>query len=161
MLVFGSAVYEWLLRANHRTNFVRRKLGFPYWSLSAVPRNRDRGLMRIVIATDAAHPQINGVARTLGKTAETLVSFGHTVALITSSSLRSIPCPTYPSIRIAVGARRGVRRMVESCEPDRAHIAAEGPVGHAARSWCLAHRFPFTTSFHTRFPEYIRARAHA
>lgn len=115
--------------------------------------------MRIVIATDAAHPQVNGVVRTLGQTARILALFGHTVDFVTPASFRSIPCPTYPSIRIAVGAGCGVGRMIESFEPDRVHIATEGPIGHAARRWCRAQRFPFTTSFHTQFPEYIRTRA--
>lgn len=115
--------------------------------------------MRIVIATDAARPQVNGVVRTLGQTARILESFGHTVDFVTPGSFRSIPCPTYPSIRLAVGAGRGVGRMIESFEPDRVHVATEGPVGHAARRWCRAHRFAFTTSFHTQFPEYIRTRA--
>lgn len=115
--------------------------------------------MRIVIATDATRPQVNGVVRTLVETARILVSFGHAVDFVTPASFRSIPCPTYPSIRLAVGAGRGVGRMIESFEPDRVHVATEGPVGHAARRWCRAHRFPFTTSFHTQFPEYIRTRA--
>ncbi len=114
--------------------------------------------MRIVVATDAAPPQVNGVVRTLGKTAETLETFGHAVKLITPAGFRSVPCPTYPSIRLAVCAGRGVRTAIESFRPDCLHIATEGPIGHAARRWCLANRFAFTTSFHTRFPEYIRAR---
>ncbi len=115
--------------------------------------------MRIVIATDAARPQVNGVVRTLGKTAETLETFGHAVKLVTPAGFRSVPCPTYPSIRIAVCPGRGVRAAIESFQPDCLHIATEGPIGHAARRWCFVNRFPFTTSFHTQFPEYIRARA--
>ncbi len=114
--------------------------------------------MRILIATDAAHPQVNGVVRTLGKTAETLEAFGHIVELVTPTRFRSVPCPSYPSIRLALGARRGVRAALRSFRPDCVHIATEGPIGQAARYWCLANGFPFTTAFHTQFPEYVRAR---
>ena len=114
--------------------------------------------MRIVITADAAPPQVNGVVRALGKTPATLETFGHAVKLITPAGFRSVHCPTCSSIRLAVGAGRGVRAEIESLRPDCLHVATEGPIGHAARRWCLANRFSFTTSFHTRFPEYIRAR---
>ncbi len=117
------------------------------------------GPINIAIATDAWTPQLNGVVRTLGKTAEMLRGFGHTVNVISPEMFLTVPCPTYPSIRLAVLPGRGVARALESWAPNAVHIATEGPIGHAARRWCVKAGRSFTTSFHTQFPEYIRARA--
>ena len=38
------------------------------------------------------------------------------------------------------------------------HIATEGPLGWTARKLCLQRGKPFTTSYHTRFPEYLATR---
>ncbi|MBA5866289.1 MAG: glycosyltransferase [Nitrospira sp. CR1.3] len=114
--------------------------------------------MRIAIATDAWHPQINGVVRTLSHTADHLKDLGHQVSFITPQDFRTYPCPTYPSIRLAVFPRDGVRRRLREFQPQAIHIATEGPIGHAARSLCLTWSIPFTTSYHTQFPEYVRAR---
>ena len=115
--------------------------------------------MKIVIATDAWEPQVNGVVRTLGKSAETLRSFGHDVQVIHPGLFKTIPCPTYPSIRLALFPWDGVAKALVASDPDAVHVATEGPIGHAARRWCLKHNRSFTTSFHTQFPEEIRARA--
>ncbi|MGD9601625.1 MAG: glycosyltransferase family 4 protein [Gammaproteobacteria bacterium] len=117
------------------------------------------GPLRIAIVTDAWHPQVNGVVRTLSTTRDTLCGMGHEVLTITPEAFRTVPCPTYPSIRLAVLPGRGVARALDRFLPDAIHIATEGPIGHAARRHCLARHWPFTTSFHTQFPEYIRLRA--
>ncbi|BCA52883.1 Glycosyltransferase [Nitrospira sp. KM1] len=114
--------------------------------------------MRIAIVTDAWRPQVNGVVRTLGHTAENLADLGHDVQFITPQDFRTYPCPTYPSIRLALFPKSGVRRALERFRPQAIHIATEGPLGHAARALCLARSMPFTTSYHTQFPEYVRAR---
>jgi len=114
--------------------------------------------LRIAIVTDAWHPQVNGVVRTLSTTCNTLREAGHLVTTVTPDQFRTVPCPTYPSIRLAVTPGRGVRRALEESRPQAIHIATEGPLGHAARRYCLQHRLPFTTSFHTQFPEYLRLR---
>jgi len=114
--------------------------------------------MRIAIATDAWQPQINGVVRTLGQTGAHLEALGHEVRFITPSDFRTFPCPTYPSIRLAALPKSGVRRMLETFQPQAVHIATEGPIGHTARSLCLQRALPFTTSYHTQFPEYVHAR---
>jgi glycosyltransferase involved in cell wall biosynthesis len=115
--------------------------------------------MKIAIATDAWHPQINGVVRTYENVAENLQRNGHQVSLITPLDFFTVPCPTYPSIHLALFPREGVKNHLESFGPDAIHVATEGPIGHAARAWCLKKGIPFTTSFHTQFPEYIRMRA--
>jgi glycosyltransferase involved in cell wall biosynthesis len=115
--------------------------------------------MKIAIATDAWHPQMNGVVRTLGQTVDHLTAMGHRVLVISPNDFRTYPCPTYPSIRLALFPGSGVRRALASFRPHAVHIATEGPIGHAARSICCNAEVPFTTSFHTQFPEYIRARA--
>ena len=114
--------------------------------------------MKIAIVTYAWHPQINGVVRTLGHTGQHLQNLGHEVLFITPEKFLTYPCPTYPSIRLAVFPKKRVRRMLHEFRPQAVHIATEGPLGHAARALCLERSWPFTTSYHTQFPEYIRAR---
>ena len=114
--------------------------------------------MRIAVATDAWLPQINGVVRTLGHTAAHLKDLGHDTLFLTPLDFKTYPCPTYPSIRLARFPKAGVTRRLEEFQPQAIHIATEGPIGHAVRSFCLSRALPFTTSYHTQFPEYIRAR---
>ncbi|MFZ5789715.1 MAG: glycosyltransferase family 4 protein [Pseudomonadota bacterium] len=114
--------------------------------------------MRILIATDAWQPQINGVVRTLGRVAGELRAQGHAVEVIGPDRFRTLPCPTYPEIRLALFPGRRIGREIEAFKPDAIHISTEGPVGRAARAWCLKHGRPFTTAYHTKFPEYVRAR---
>lgn len=114
--------------------------------------------MKIAIATDAWHPQVNGVVTTLAHTRDALVALGHEVLVISPSDFRTLPCPTYPEIRLALFAGRACRRRLDAFAPEALHIATEGPLGLAARSWALRNAFPFTSSFHTRFPEYVRLR---
>jgi glycosyltransferase involved in cell wall biosynthesis len=108
--------------------------------------------------TDAWKPQVNGVVRTYENAVEQLRLIGHEVELITPEGFRTVPCPSYPSIRLALFPWRGVRRRLEQYAPDAVHIATEGPLGLAARGCCVRRGIPFTTSFHTQFPEYIRMR---
>jgi glycosyltransferase involved in cell wall biosynthesis len=114
--------------------------------------------MRILIATDAGRPQVNGVVRTLGRVTAELRKAGHRVRLVEPRLFRTLPCPSYPEIRLAVLPYRRCRRLVEGFRPDAIHIATEGPIGQAVRRYCLARGLAFTTAYHTRFPEYIRAR---
>jgi len=113
---------------------------------------------RIAIVTDAWHPQVNGVVRTYDAVGRALESAGHDVSFVTPAPFRTVPCPTYPSIRLALFPRGGVRERLRALAPDAVHIATEGPLGHAARAICRRQRLAFTTSFHTQFPEYVRAR---
>jgi glycosyltransferase involved in cell wall biosynthesis len=114
--------------------------------------------MNIVIVTDAWYPQINGVVRTIVLTCEELVRLGHTVEVIGPDAFRTIPCPTYPEIRLSLFPGARLRARLEALQPDAVHISTEGPLGFAARAWCLKKGFPFTTSFHTQFPEYVKLR---
>ena len=114
--------------------------------------------MKIVIVTDAWFPQVNGVVRTLKTVGEQVERLGHRVAFITPDMFRTIPCPTYPEIRLCINAGARLSDMIAAEAPDAIHIATEGPLGIAARKWCLKRKFPFTTAFHTRFPEYVHAR---
>ncbi|MCP1673825.1 glycosyltransferase involved in cell wall biosynthesis [Natronocella acetinitrilica] len=115
--------------------------------------------MKIVIVTDAWHPQVNGVVTTLTSLARVLRQTGHAVRFITPSDFVSLPCPTYPDIRLALGPRVRVGKMLAETSADAIHIATEGPLGWAARAYCLAHGLRFTTAYHTRFPQYLRLRA--
>lgn len=115
--------------------------------------------MRIAIATDAWSPQVNGVVTTLIQTRIELERLGHTVLMITPDGRRTIPCPTYPEIRLAFFQGSKVALELDAFEPDCIHIATEGPLGLATRRYCRKRQLPFTTSYHTRFPEYLRARA--
>lgn len=114
--------------------------------------------MKIALISDAWRPQINGVVRTLETTVGKLRDRGHRVETITPDQFRNIPCPSYPEIRLAIGAGRDVGRSLDAFAADAIHIATEGPLGWAARRWCLDRAVPFTTSFHTRFPDYVALR---
>jgi glycosyltransferase involved in cell wall biosynthesis len=114
--------------------------------------------MRVAIVTDAWHPQVNGVVKTLSTTASQLQTMGHDVLVVEPSLFNTFPCPTYPEIRLAWLPSQQINALLGGFKPDAIHIATEGTLGSAARRWCLRSRFPFTTSYHTQFPEYIRAR---
>ncbi len=115
--------------------------------------------MHLLIATDAYQPQVNGVVRTLGALARRLRGLGATVSFLTSDGFPSFPVPTYRDLRCAVPSRREIARRIEAAKPDAIHIATEGTIGHAVRSYCVRDGRPFTTSYMTRFPEYVSARA--
>ncbi len=114
--------------------------------------------MRILIVTDAWHPQVNGVVRTLERVAEEVRLMGHNVLFLTPDLFRTVPMPTYPGIRLAVTPPGAVAAKIEAFDPDHLHIATEGPLGQAARRAAINRGWSFTTSYHTRFPEYLRAR---
>ena len=114
--------------------------------------------MKIMIVTDAWEPQINGVVRTLKCTRAELEAMGHTVGFLPPLEFRTVPCPTYPDIRLSLFATRKVDRRIREFDPHALHIATEGPLGLAARRFALKNEMPFTTAYHTRFPEYVHAR---
>jgi glycosyltransferase involved in cell wall biosynthesis len=115
--------------------------------------------LRILFVTDAWHPQINGVVRTLSTTGTELEALGHAVAFVGPDRFRTFPLPTYPEIRIALTPGRRLLEEVERFEPTAIHIATEGPLGWAARGLCQSRKWRFSTSYHTRFPEYVAERA--
>ena len=112
----------------------------------------------IAIVTDAWHPQTNGVVRTLSTTCAVLRGWGHQVTVISPEGYPSIPAPTYPEIRLALTAPGAVGRQLARIAPDAVHIATEGPLGLAARAYCLRRKVPFTTAYHTQFPDYLARR---
>jgi glycosyltransferase involved in cell wall biosynthesis len=111
-----------------------------------------------MIVTDAWFPQTNGVVSTLAQTAAWLGRFGHEVRMLTPRNFRSVACPTYPEIRLSLLPRKAVQCAIATFAPQALHIATEGPLGLAARRYCRRQRIRFTTSYHTRFPQYVRAR---
>jgi glycosyltransferase involved in cell wall biosynthesis len=114
--------------------------------------------MRIMIVTDAWFPQTNGVVSTLAQTAAWLGRFGHEVRIINPSSFHSVACPTYPEIRLSILPYRTLERDILAFSPQALHIATEGPLGLGARRFCVRRGMRFTTSYHTQFPQYLRAR---
>jgi glycosyltransferase involved in cell wall biosynthesis len=114
--------------------------------------------MRILIATDAWHPQVNGVVRTLAMTAEAAKTLGAEISFLTPQSFRTFALPSYPGLRLALPYAAKVARLIGDARPDSIHIATEGPIGIAVRRYCRKHELPFTTGFHTRFPDYVSAR---
>jgi len=114
--------------------------------------------MRIMIVTDAWAPQTNGVVRTLGQTIGWLRRFGHEVKTLNPGDFRSIACPTYPEIRLSLFPSKTVERTILDFAPQALHIATEGPLGLSARKFCVRSGLRFTTSYHTQFPQYLRAR---
>jgi glycosyltransferase involved in cell wall biosynthesis len=116
--------------------------------------------LRIVIITDAWHPQVNGVVRTIERTASELTAQGHECVIIGPDRFTSIPMPGYREIRLAIAPYRKLAGILDRLprEPSLIHIATEGPLGWAARRYCLKRKLPFTTAYHTKFPEYLAAR---
>ncbi|CAN5191236.1 bifunctional monoglucosyl/glucuronosyl diacylglycerol synthase [soil metagenome] len=114
--------------------------------------------MRIAIVTDAWTPQVNGVVRTLLATRAELEKQGHVVEVISPNYYPSIPCPTYPEIRLAMTRASWVGARIATFAPDAIHLSTEGPLCLAARRWCLRNNYRFTTAYHTQFPDYFAAR---
>lgn len=115
--------------------------------------------MRILVATDAWHPQINGVVRSLEHTASEALHLGARLEFLTPQEFRTVPLPTYDEIRLSLATPRMIMRRIEAMQPDFVHVATEGPIGILVRRACIATRRTFTTSYHTKFPEYLSARA--
>lgn len=115
-------------------------------------------MMRILIVTDAWPPQVNGVVRTIQTVGRELKRRGHDVRYITPEGHRTWAIPSYPEIRLSLVGSSSIGREIDAIKPQAIHIATEGPLGWAARRACLRRNVPFTTSFHTRFAEYIEAR---
>lgn len=114
--------------------------------------------VKVMIVTDAWEPQVNGVVRTLTQTRRELEAMGHIVDMITPLEFKTVPCPTYPEIRLSILPAKRVRERIEKFAPQALHIATEGPLGLAARAYALRNKLPYTTAYHTRFPEYVQAR---
>jgi glycosyltransferase involved in cell wall biosynthesis len=114
--------------------------------------------MRLLIVTDAWFPQVNGVVRTLDTLIGTLRAGGHTVGTLTPDRFATLPCPSYPEIRLALVRPRVLNGLIDRFQPNAIHIATEGPLGQMVRRLCRRRGWSFTTSFHTLFPEYIEAR---
>ena len=115
--------------------------------------------MRVLVATDAWRPQVNGVVRTLGSLARAAAKLGVTIEFLSPEGFPSFQVPTYPGLRLALPSRRGIAQRIEAARPDAIHLATEGPIGFAVRAYCRRNGRPFTTSYTTRFPEYISARS--
>jgi glycosyltransferase involved in cell wall biosynthesis len=114
--------------------------------------------MKILVATDAWHPQVNGVVRTLGHVAREARALGAELEFLAPSEFWTLPLPSYPEIRLALPGPGDVERRLARARPDAIHIATEGPLGHAVRRVCMRRSLPFTTSLHTRFPDYLAER---
>lgn len=114
--------------------------------------------MKIALVSDAWSPQVNGVVRTLQEVKTHLEAAGYQLMTVTPDQFCSVPCPTYPEIRLAIAAGKRVAELLDHARPDAIHIATEGPLGAAARRYCLRRGLAFTTAYHTRFPEYVKAR---
>jgi glycosyltransferase involved in cell wall biosynthesis len=114
--------------------------------------------LRILLVTDAWVPQVNGVVVTLANTVKWLERWGHEVHVLSPEGFRTVPMPTYPEIPLAVFPGREVARRLREFQPDAVHIATEGPLGGAARAYCLKRGLAFTTAYHTCFPEYVKPR---
>ncbi|MEO0670859.1 MAG: glycosyltransferase family 1 protein [Pseudomonadota bacterium] len=114
--------------------------------------------MRILVATDAWRPQVNGVVRTYERLETEMPTLGCELAILSPGEFRTVPCPTYPEIRLAIPGYEYLIERIGCISPDAVHIATEGPVGWMARMYCRRRGIPFTTSFHTRFPDYLKSR---
>jgi glycosyltransferase involved in cell wall biosynthesis len=113
--------------------------------------------MKVLTVTDAWHPQVNGVVRTIEATCRELALAGHETQIISPRDFLTVACPGYPEIRLSVLPRFRIGKMIAAARADAVHIATEGPLGLAARNYCCRHRIAFTTAYHTRFPQYLKA----
>jgi glycosyltransferase involved in cell wall biosynthesis len=120
--------------------------------------DKDGGAMKVLVATDAWRPQVNGVMRTLGSLTRAAQKLGVEIEFLSPDGFWTFPVPTYPGLRLALPGGRRIAARIEAIKPDAIHLATEGPIGHAVRSYCLKNSRPFTTSYTTRFPEYMSAR---
>ncbi|MGC2341751.1 MAG: glycosyltransferase, partial [Methyloceanibacter sp.] len=109
--------------------------------------------MRVLVATDAWHPQVNGVVRTYERLAVEADKLGFEIVFLAPPAFRTLPCPTYPEIRLSLAGPRAIAAHIAKAKPDFIHIATEGPIGLMTRRYCRKNKWPFTTSYHTRFPE--------
>jgi glycosyltransferase involved in cell wall biosynthesis len=114
--------------------------------------------MKILVATDAWHPQVNGVVHTLGHVAREARALGSELEFLSPDQFWTLPMPSYPEIRLALVAPGDAERRLDRVKPDAIHVATEGPIGHAVRRVCMRRSLPFSTSFHTRFPDYLAER---
>ena len=114
--------------------------------------------MKIAIITDAWHPQVNGVVRTLTHLRAELLKLSHEVLVVSPDLFANVACPGYAEIRLAYRVKNKLRKMVLDFAPEAVHISTEGPLGQAARKFCLRQGIAFTTAYHTRFPEYLKAK---
>ena len=114
--------------------------------------------MKVLVATDAWRPQVNGVVRTYERLVDEAAELGCEITLLTPQEFNTLPCPTYPEIRLALPGFRYVAGQLDMINPDAVHIATAGPIGWMTRRYCKQRGVPFTTSFHTRFPEYVSSR---
>src|SRR5580704_18070665 len=119
----------------------------------------ENGAMKVLIATDAWRPQVNGVVRTLGALARAAAKIGVEIEFLSPEGFWTFPVPTYPGLRLALPRGKAIAARIEQVKAHAIHIATEGPIGHAVRSYCMKVKRPFTTSYTTRFPEYIAARS--
>ena len=130
----------------------------PYGSRLDPTARRKGAPLRVLIVSDAWYPQLNGVVRALSTTRDQLLGMGHTVEVIGPATFPSVRCPTYPEIRLALTTPGTVGKMIAQFAPDAVHLATEGPLGWCARRWLKRRGIPFTTSFHTMFPLYLKLR---
>ena len=114
--------------------------------------------MRVLVATDAWPPQVNGVVRTLTSLEAAGRNTGLDIEFLSPDGFSSFDLPSYPGLRLAIPEAREIARRIDAARPDAIHVATEGPIGHSVRAYCVRNNLPFTTSFTTKFPEYIAAR---
>ncbi|MEE9396303.1 MAG: glycosyltransferase family 1 protein [Methylococcales bacterium] len=128
-------------------------------NLTNIADELNRGFnLKIALITDAWHPQINGIVTTVQNTCRELKTLGHTVKLITPCDFRTWPCPGYPDVRLAFLCGPRLRPILKAFKPDAVHLVTEGCVGFAARRYCRQKRINYSTSFHSRYPEYLKER---
>ena len=146
-----GAFWDWLQTHPPRASKARVR------EAASAPHDSQKTL-RIMLVTDAWEPQVNGVVRTMTRVVAEMREMGHSVEVISPDQFKTFPLPTYAEIKVAVGTYEPVQERFKAFEPEAIHIVTEGPLGLAARRICVEWKLPFTTSYHTRFPEYISAR---
>ncbi|MCC6679356.1 MAG: glycosyltransferase family 1 protein [Phycisphaeraceae bacterium] len=112
--------------------------------------------MKIALITDAWQPQVNGVVRTWQQVIALTQPMGYQWNVIHPGLFRNMPAPRYPEIRLALMPGRKMARLLDETQPQAIHIATEGPLGLAGRRYCIRRRLPFTSSYHTQYPLYLR-----
>lgn len=115
--------------------------------------------MKVLIISDAWHPQVNGVVRTYEFLCKELKAMGHQIEVIGPANFSaSLPMPFYPEIKLVIRPYRRLKSLINDFKPDKIHIATEGPLGWAARKYCMDNNISYTSAYHTQFPDYVAKR---
>ena len=78
----------------------------------------ESGIMKVLVATDAWRPQVNGVVRTLGSLARAAAKIGVEIEFLSPDGFWTFPVPTYPGLRLALPRGKAIAARIEQAKAD-------------------------------------------